>query len=257
MPVANLFGIPIQIATMAEVLERVDDAISTRQSLDIGVVNAAKVVNMRSDPELAKAMLNSDAIYADGMSVVWASRVLGKPLPERIAGIDLMHSILQQGQPRKYRVFCLGASPEILDKVCETFDKNYSGIEIVGSNHGYFDKHKESQIATSIRDSQPDVLFVAMTSPKKERFIARWSTTMNVPVVHGVGGSFDVVAGLVDRAPDLMQRLGLEWLYRVIQEPRRLWRRYLYTNMAFLSLVIKDRFHMASGTPVDRRFGGL
>lgn len=240
MGVAILFGIPVQAVTMPEVLERVDRAISTREKLDIGVVNAAKIVNMRKDKSLSDAVLSSGEIYADGMSVVWASRVLNQPLPERVAGIDLMLSILGQGRDRGYKVYCLGAKQSVLDVVVDTFRREFSGISIVGSHHGYFDSDDEKAIAHEIRDSDADILFVAMTSPKKEQFIARWSAVMNVPVVHGVGGSFDVVAGVVKRAPALWQSLGLEWLYRVIQEPRRLFMRYLITNTAFVVMVVRQ-----------------
>ena len=127
-----------------------------------------------------------------------------------------------------------------MDVVCEQFGENYPGTVIVGARNGYFEKQDEEGIALSIRDANTDVLFVAITSPKKERFMARWSAVMNVPVVHGVGGSFDVVAGLVSRAPLAWQNLGLEWLYRVIQEPRRLWKRYLVTNIRFSLLLIHE-----------------
>ena len=240
--VAELFGIPIQAATLDKALDRVDAAISDRENLHIGVVNAAKIVNMGRDPALAQSVIASDAIYADGMSVVWASRILRQPLPERVAGIDLMHGILRRGNDKAYRVFCLGARPEVLAKVCQRFRSQYPGIVIAGSHDGYFDQGEEESIATKIRDSRPDVLFVAITSPKKENFMARWAEYIDVPVVHGVGGSFDVVAGLVKRAPAAWQDLGLEWLYRVMQEPGRLWKRYLVTNSRFLLLVIKELF---------------
>jgi N-acetylglucosaminyldiphosphoundecaprenol N-acetyl-beta-D-mannosaminyltransferase len=244
----RLFGIPICAETMTEALRRVHEAICNRRRLHIGVVNAAKIVNMRRDPELHSAVSDSDVIYADGMSVVWASRFLKAPLPERIAGIDLMTAILEQGDKAGYRVFCLGASDDVLDKVCDRFAATYPGVTIAGRHHGYFDESGEETVAGLIRAAAADVLFVAITSPKKERFMARWADVINVPVVHGVGGSFDVVAGLVERAPDSWQRLGLEWLYRVKQEPRRLWRRYLVTNAVFLKLLIAEKAKILYGT---------
>ena len=240
--VVELFGVPVQATCMNGVLARVDDAIESRSSLNIGVVNAAKIVNMQKDKELCEAVLSSDVIYADGMSVVWASRILGSPLPERIAGIDLMHEIMQRGQEKGYRVFCLGAKQAVLDKVQKEFAELYPGTIIAGSHHGYFDADGEEEVAKQIRDSRADVVFVAITSPKKERFMAKWSEVMQVPVVHGVGGSFDVVAGVIGRAPRLWQRLGLEWLFRVLQEPGRLWKRYLVTNVAFLRLIASESF---------------
>lgn len=241
MRVINLFDIQIQAATMPEVLQQIGSAVKSRQPLNIGVVNAAKIVNMQRDPELAMAVRSSDVIYADGMSVVWASRLLGSPLPERIAGIDLMHEIMACANVEGFRVFCLGATQEVLNRVIKSFNEQYPTAIIAGMHHGYFDENEEQKIATEIRDSRADVLLVAITSPKKERFMAKWASTMNVPVVHGVGGSFDVVAGLVERAPSSWQKLGLEWLYRVKQEPRRLWRRYLFTNLSFLKMLMLEK----------------
>jgi N-acetylglucosaminyldiphosphoundecaprenol N-acetyl-beta-D-mannosaminyltransferase len=228
---------------MGQVVDRVFEAVDSREQLQIGVVNAAKVVNMRRNPELGESVLASDVIYADGMSVVWASRLLRRPLPERIAGIDLMHEILRAGSKRGLRVFCLGAKQEVLNKVVTEFDRLYTGAKVVGAHNGYFGLEDEERIAHEIRDARPDVLFVAITSPKKEQFMARWADVMNVPVVHGVGGSFDVVAGLVERAPESWQKFGFEWLYRVVQEPRRLWKRYLVTNVLFLGMTIRECFH--------------
>lgn len=243
-----LFGIRVCAEPMTQALARVHDAIRGGRRLHIGVVNAAKIVNMRSDPELCAAVVESDVIYADGMSVVWASRVLGRPLPERVAGIDLMTGILEQGDREGYRVYCLGATREVLDEVCEVFRRRYPGVVIAGSEHGYFGADDERAVAERIRDARADVLFVAITSPKKERFMARWAEVMDVPVVHGVGGSFDVVAGVVQRAPAAWQRLGLEWLYRVKQEPRRLWKRYLVTNSIFLKLVLSEKLKRSPAT---------
>jgi N-acetylglucosaminyldiphosphoundecaprenol N-acetyl-beta-D-mannosaminyltransferase len=237
----EIFGVPICSEDLAAAVERVANAVRVREKLDIGVVNAAKLVNMRRDEQLQQAVMNSDVIYADGMSVVFASRFLGRPLPGRVAGIDLMHGILQRGSVEGYRVFCLGATEEVLASVCEEFGKDYSGVTIAGSHHGYFGVDEEADIAKLIKESNADVLFVAITSPKKENFMSQWSELMDVPVVHGVGGSFDVVAGVAQRAPESWQRLGLEWLYRVKQEPRRLWKRYLVTNTIFLWMLLTEK----------------
>lgn len=245
---ANLFGIPVQAVSLDQALDRVDRAVTSKERLHIGVINASKIVKMRHDPELSESVLQSDVVFADGMSVVWASRILGDPLPERVAGIDLMHGILERGKSRGYRVFCLGAKQEILDKVCEEFARLYPGVVIAGARNGYFGEAEEEQVAEQIRASRADILFVAITSPKKENFMARWGDVCNVSVVHGVGGSFDVVAGLVRRAPEKWQRAGLEWLYRVLQEPGRLWKRYLVTNTIFVAMIAGEKF---------RQFGRL
>ncbi len=236
----DVLGVPVVPATMQEAVDWVDHAVSSRERLHVGVVNAAKIVNMRRDPDLRKDVLSSDVVFADGMSVVWASRLLGTPLPERVTGIDLMNRILERGQSRGYRVYLLGATPEVVETAVARMRERHPGIEIVGCHHGYFADADEEGVASAIAEARPDILFVAMTSPRKERFLSRWSGRLGVPVCHGVGGSLDVLAGKVERAPEGWQRLGLEWLYRVVQEPRRLWRRYLVTNSIFVGLVLAD-----------------
>lgn len=239
-PVRPLLGLPLHALSMDEVLDRVDQAVAERRPLHLGVVNAAKIVTMRRDRELREAVLASDLILADGMSVVWAGRLLGHPVRERVAGIDLMLGMLRRGQTRGYRVYCLGATPEVLERATERIAADYPGVVIAGRHHGYFSAEEEAAVAADVAAARPDILLVAMTSPKKERFLARWAGEMAVPVCHGVGGSFDVLAGVVRRAPDRWQRLGLEWLFRLAQEPRRLWRRYLVTNTIFCALVIRE-----------------
>ena len=248
-PVRDLFGIPVSALTLEEVLDLVDHAVATRTPLQIGVVNAAKVVNMGRDPLLRQDVLASDVILADGIAVVWAARVLGSPLPERVAGINLMAAIMRRGQARGYRVFCLGASDEVLQRTVARMAARYPRVRIVGSHNGYFTEPEEPAVAQAIAEARPDVLFVAMTSPRKEMFLARWCKRLAVPVCHGVGGAFDVVAGKVRRAPLSWQRLGLEWLYRVMQEPGRLWRRYLVTNTLFCGMVLRAMLRRLTAGP--------
>lgn len=253
----SVLGVPLRACTMADALERVDAAVRTRSRLLIGVVNAAKVVNMHRDPALRRAVLDADMILADGMSIVWAGRVLGQRLPERVAGIDLMMRILERGQTRAYRVYFLGATEQVLACTVDRVRREYPGVIIAGQHHGYFSEAEEDRIAEEVRSARPDILFVAMTSPKKEQFLSRWAEHMGVPVCHGVGGAFDVVAGKVRRAPAAWQRLGLEWFYRVVQEPRRMWRRYLVTNTLFCLMVLRELvFPWWSARSSDLGMGG-
>ena len=238
----SILGIGVHAATMDQALDAIDTAIKAKERLMVGVVNAAKMTNMHKNPELFEDVNGSDLVLADGMSVVHASRILGASLPERVTGIDLMEGILERGAREGYRVYCLGAKEEISKTVVERFEERYPGINIVGRRNGYFNDEEEEAIAREIGSLDVDVLFVAITSPKKERFMARWADQLNTTVVHGVGGSFDVVAGFVERAPESWQRMGLEWLYRVKQEPGRLWKRYLVTNLAFMRMVLADSF---------------
>lgn len=237
--------------TMAQVLDTTRCCIAARQHLLLGVVNAGKVVNARRDPDLKRSLMQADLILADGTSVVWLSRMLGSPLPERVAGIDLMCELLKAADREHYRIYFLGAKLDVLEKMLETIKANYPGIMIAGYMHGYFDSSQELAVIDQIRKSNADILFVAMSSPKKEHFLARWHRLLNVPVCHGVGGSFDVLAGITKRAPVWMQRYGLEWFYRTIQEPGRMWKRYLVTNTIFITA----SFNAILRTRLNRLFG--
>jgi N-acetylglucosaminyldiphosphoundecaprenol N-acetyl-beta-D-mannosaminyltransferase len=241
----QLLGVEISALRMNEVLDIVNEHIASRNNLLIGVVNVAKIVNMRKDPGLRESVEEADLVLADGAPIVWLSRMLRKPLPERVAGIDLMHRLLQQANERRYRVYFLGAKPEVLQKVAAAVQSEYPGVQVAGFRDGYFGEKDEESVAQAIRDSRTDILLVAISSPKKENFLRKWRNLMNVPVCHGVGGSFDVMAGVIKRAPIWMQKHGLEWLYRLVQEPRRMWKRYLVTNAIFLNLslmaVLQDR----------------
>lgn len=236
-PVVNLFGIPVLAVSMPQVMQMVHQSILDKTRLDIGVINAAKVVNMNRNPELKTAVLSSDVIFADGAAVVWASRLLRTALPERIAGIDLMWEMYKQGDKEKYRIFCFGATEEVNEKVATIIRNEFPNVNLVGRRNGYYKDEDEEAIAQQIADTQANILLVAMTSPKKEKFMEKWGDKMGVHVIHGVGGSFDVMSGKVKRAPALWQKMGMEWLYRVLQEPRRLWKRYFITNSLFLMLL--------------------
>jgi N-acetylglucosaminyldiphosphoundecaprenol N-acetyl-beta-D-mannosaminyltransferase len=217
-----------------------EEFIHSRTPHYIVVVNAAKVVKMRFDKELDRSVRSADLIGADGVPLVWASRLLGNPLPGRVNGTDLMYKLLDKANEKGYRIFFLGASADVLEKVAERVNRDYPGIKIGGFHHGYFALSEESTIVSQIQASGSDILFIAFGTPKKELWVKRYMSRMDVPVIHGVGGSFDVFAGVVRRAPKWMQRNGLEWLFRVLQEPRRMWGRYLVTNTIFIALLAKE-----------------
>ncbi|MCA9254086.1 MAG: WecB/TagA/CpsF family glycosyltransferase [Phycisphaerales bacterium] len=241
-PTRRLFDVRIDALSMTDVVGAVATAIETRERLLIGVVNAAKMVKMQRDSALRRAVLGADMILADGMSVVWASRLVRAPLPERVAGIDLMVRILELCNEKKYRVFCFGATEEVLASLRSVIAHDYPGVQLVGARNGYYDASEEPAIAEQIAESKADVLFVGMTSPRKEMFLANWCDTMGVPVCHGVGGAFDVLAGKVRRAPHLVQRAGMEWAFRVAQEPRRLAKRYIDTNSVFIGMLAREKY---------------
>jgi N-acetylglucosaminyldiphosphoundecaprenol N-acetyl-beta-D-mannosaminyltransferase len=237
-----LFGLDIDALTLEESVRRCMGAVADRQPIEVGVVNAAKIVRMREDRHLREAVAGADLILADGQSVVWASRFLGAPLPERVAGIDLFTGLLAAAERDGRSVYLLGARPEVLAATLAEVRRRHPDLVIAGSRDGYFTDGEAAEVADAVRGSGADLLFLGMTSPKKELFCARHGTRTGAMVIHGVGGSFDVLAGLVRRAPQAWQRLGLEWLYRLLQEPRRLGPRYLETNVKFISLALAARF---------------
>jgi N-acetylglucosaminyldiphosphoundecaprenol N-acetyl-beta-D-mannosaminyltransferase len=228
--------------SMPEVLLQVENAVQDHVRLNISVVNVAKLIKMRHDALLRESVVSGDLILADGMPLVWLSRLRGLALRERVTGIDLMYRLFEVADQHGLRVFLLGATNEVLEQVVAIAHQRYPGMIIAGIQNGYFSQEQEADVACTIGDSHPDILLVAMSSPRKELFMRRWESLINARVCHGVGGSFDVMAGQVRRAPKWMQRCGLEWFFRLLQEPRRLWKRYLITNVSFLCLAIRSFF---------------
>lgn len=237
----KILNCPIDNISMEETLSVIDKSIQNKTNLHHVVVNAAKMVHIQKDKELYDSVVNSDIINADGQAVVWASKFLNQPLPERVSGIDLMENLVQLAYEKQYKVFFFGAKEEVVKGVINKYINIYNNDIIAGYRNGYFDKHDEKAIAKQISESNADILFVAISSPTKEIFLNNYKDIIDTPFIMGVGGSFDVVAGKVKRAPLWMQKYGLEWFYRFLQEPRRMWKRYLYTNSMFLYLVFKEK----------------
>ncbi|WP_417359553.1 WecB/TagA/CpsF family glycosyltransferase [Galbibacter sp.] len=232
--------------SMQETLIRVEVTIEDNGQLHHVVVNAGKIIALQNDLKLRHSVNESDLINADGQAVVWASRFLGKPLKERVAGIDLMVNLVELAYKKNYKIFFFGAKEAVVKTVVEKYSNQYSPDIIAGYRNGYFDKNEEKEIAKQISDSGANILFVAISSPTKENFLYENKELLNkVNFIMGVGGSFDVVAGIVKRAPVWMQKAGLEWFYRFAQEPRRMWKRYLVGNTKFILLVLREKFKLA------------
>ena len=239
----KLFNIEIDALSMRQTLDIVEDAVANDKHIHHTVVNAGKIVLMQKDKELEKSVNEADLINADGQAVVWASKMLGSPLPERVSGIDLMEKLVKRSFEKGYRCYFLGAEEDVVSNLITLYKKKYSNNVIAGYRNGYFKKSDEKRIAKVISQSNANILFVAITSPKKEIFLNTYKKELkNINFIMGVGGSFDVIAGKVNRAPKWMQGIGFEWLYRVIQEPRRMFMRYLVGNTKFIYLVLKEFF---------------
>jgi N-acetylglucosaminyldiphosphoundecaprenol N-acetyl-beta-D-mannosaminyltransferase len=238
----HIGGIPVDAVTMDETVTAAVQAIEDGRFAQHGALNAAKVVRLQSDATLRDAVGGCELITADGQAVVWAGRLLGVPLPERVTGIDLMERLLVAADGLGLRVYLFGACPQVVAEVAALVSGRYPGVELVGSRDGYFDPADEPRIVQEIAATRPQLLFVAIESPKKELFLATNRETFGACFAVGVGGTFDVLAGRTRRAPKLVQRAGLEWLFRLLQEPRRLGARYLLGNSRFIALVARERF---------------
>ena len=236
----TMMGCRIDNLSMEETLVRIEEFIRSGQPHQHVVVNVDKLVKASRDPELRRTVNACALVNADGMPVVWASRLLGKPLKERVAGIDLFEALMRRAGDKGWRVFLLGAREEVVAAVADTYRRRYPALAIAGWRNGYWSDEEEAQVAAQVRASGADLLFVAISSPKKEQFLGRWQAEMQVPFAMGVGGTFDVAIGRVRRAPRWMQRAGLEWFYRFLQEPRRMFRRYFIDDLAFVWLFIKE-----------------
>jgi len=244
---ARVLGCWIDAVTLDQTVEIVEQAITSRRPCQHVAINAAKLVRFQNDEELRRVIRGCQLVTADGQAVVWAGRVLGQPLPERVTGIDLMHAVLERAGERDYGVYVLGARAEVLERAVRALGERYPSLRLVGARHGYFQADEEAAIVEGIREAAPDVLFVALETPAKELFLARHRDQLQVPFVMGVGGAVDILGGVRRRAPRWLQRFGLEWAYRLAQDPRRLAGRYVVGNTRFTWLVMREFFRQRLG----------
>jgi N-acetylglucosaminyldiphosphoundecaprenol N-acetyl-beta-D-mannosaminyltransferase len=237
---AALLGCEIDRLDMSAMVAQVDAIIARGGFARHASVNAAKVVAMRQDPQLRRIVSDCELVSADGQPVVWAASLLGDPLPGRVAGIDLMQELIALAERRGYRVFVLGARADVLAEALRRIRARHPRLAIAGARDGYFSDDDSAAVAGEIAAHRPDMVFIALPSPRKEYWLSHHGRRLGAPFVMGVGGAVDVLAGRVRRAPTVLQRLGLEWLFRLLQEPRRLLSRYLATNTRFVLLLLTE-----------------
>ncbi|MDY0086955.1 MAG: WecB/TagA/CpsF family glycosyltransferase [Coriobacteriia bacterium] len=243
----EIFGVPLDLLTMDETVDACVELAERQQAAQHVVLNAGKVIMMHDDRRLHSVVSGCDIVSADGQSIVWAGRVLGLDVPERVAGIDLMARLLAEAEQRGWPVYFLGARDEVLESCVTRLTAQHPRLVVAGQQNGYFDDGW--QVARTIKDSHAKLVFVGISSPKKEYFLAEHLRDMGPVFAMGVGGSFDVIAGVTRRAPAWMQRSGLEWFYRFAQEPRRMWRRYLVGNARFIGLVMREKVRGKPAVP--------
>ena len=239
----DLFGIEIDALDMKGTVDLIMRLLDQREPVQHVALNAAKVVMVSKDAKLRAVIRACRVVNADGQSVVIASRLLRQPLPERVAGIDLFAELVKRSAENGRSVYFLGAREDVLEEMLSRFRTQYPTLRIAGLRNGYW--NDDAEVIEQVRAVQPDLLFLAIPSPRKEFWLAEHLPALGVPFAMGVGGSFDVLAGKIKRAPAWVQRLGCEWVYRLAQEPRRMWKRYLVGNTAFMWLTLKELWRRA------------
>jgi len=228
-PPVAILGVRFDNVTTAEALTTIETMIDSRQPHYVVTANVDFLAQAQGDAELRRILANADLALCDGTPLVWASRLLGNPLPERVAGADLTPLLLKVAAEKQQRVYFLGGAPEALAEAVRRLQREHPTLVMAGHYSPPFRPLAEAdneEIVRRIREAQPDLVFVAFGCPKAEKWIAQHYRAAGAPVMVGVGATIDFLAGRVKRAPRWMQRAGLEWVFRLIQEPRRLWRRY-------------------------------
>lgn len=237
---ANILGCKVHLLNMNEAVQTVEQMIEE----DLGcsqvvTLNAEIIYQTTKEIELQRIINQASLVTADGIGTVWAARTLGYTQEERVSGIDLLYELCASGVTRGRKIYLLGAAPGVAEKAGQKLEQSYPGLKVCGTWHGYFSELEEPEIITDINSKSPDILFVALGAPKQEYWIDRKRAELRVPVCVGVGGSFDVIAGIKKRAPKIFIALNLEWLYRLLTEPAR-WKRQLALP-AFILAVLKQK----------------
>jgi len=237
-------GIPINKDGMGDLLAQIDAWVEVRDAPRMILsANAAKLYASRHDLELRDALLAADWVLPDGMGVVWASE---GALPERLAGCDVAEALLEYAVERGWRPYLLGGRPDVIARAVEVVGHRHPDLRLAGHHHGYLSDDVAPDVVRSIAQAAPDILLIGMGSPRQERFLMRWAASIGAPCSMAVGGTFDVLAGHVKRAPAGIQRRGMEWAWRSFWEPRRvLSKRFLHTAL-FASRVAIDRLKNSS-----------
>lgn len=237
----RLLGCPLDLLTPAQLLQRAQAAVDGGAPLRIEGLNVAKLIDARAQPPLRQALEEAELVHIDGGGISVGLRWLGVEPPQRRAGIDLMQDLCAQAAHCGAGIYLLGARPAVVAAAAERLRAAWPGLRIAGMRDGYFGDADAPEVVEAIRRSGARYLFIGISSPRKELFLQQHWDGLGVALAMGVGGSFDVLSGMLPRAPRFMQRMGMEWLFRLALEPRRLAGRYLRTNFLFLLLLLRAR----------------
>lgn len=237
----QILNTTIDVLSVQETITLVEQYILAKEPLHLMGVNADKINEVNENERMKQIVNSCGIINADGASVILAGKYLDKPLPERVAGVDLMQSLVALAEEKGYSIYLLGAKQEVVEKTAEVLKERHISLNIAGIHNGYFKEPQWSEISEELKAAAPDLVFVGITSPMKEYLIEYLQNEGHECVFMGVGGSFDVISGNIPRAPMWMQKMNLEWLFRVMQEPKRLFKRYFVGNIKFIKAVLKEK----------------
>ncbi|MFD1179562.1 WecB/TagA/CpsF family glycosyltransferase [Paenibacillus puldeungensis] len=240
VPTVSVFGIPVCKWGMQETVAYLTQVINSGVPHHIITANPIMMMAAIENPDYKAMMKTAELIIPDGTGVVWASQKGGEPVAERVPGYDLLHELMKQGEKLGWRVYLLGSTPEVIQETARRLAAQYPGVTIAGYHDGYFGPDEDEEIIQEIIQAAPHLLFVARGADTQEPWIAKYKATLGVPVMMGVGGSFDVISGRTKRAPKAFQKLRLEWLYRLLKEPTRFGRMMALPKFAIRVLREKE-----------------
>jgi N-acetylglucosaminyldiphosphoundecaprenol N-acetyl-beta-D-mannosaminyltransferase len=239
IPTVSIYGVAVSKMNLLETTVWLTEAIAKRQPTQVITANPIMLMTAIEQPKYMAMMKRAELIVPDGAGLVWAAKYAGDPVAEKVAGIDLLHQLCSVGEQQGWRIFLLGAAPETVQAAADKLMALYPQLQLVGVRDGFFKPEQDDEIIRQIRQADPDILFVGRSADKQEPWIDSYKEQLKVPVMMGIGGSFDVLSGKLKRAPRIFIRLRLEWFYRLLQEPWRYKRMLLLPK--FVAKVVRDK----------------
>ncbi len=236
-------GIPVPKMTMQETVDAISREITQHKAelFHVITLNPEMTMACQHDPDLRRIVNEAGLLTADGIGIIMVSRLKGNPLPERVTGCDLLVELLEKANAASWSFYLLGAEESTSRQAAKAIQETYPGVTLLGRHHGYFAPSEEERILTEIHSLKPDVLIVALGAPRAEKWIDQHKNRLNAKIAIGVGGSLDIIAGKVKRAPVMWQRLNAEWLFRLINQPSRWRRQLLLPRFAVQALRYKEK----------------
>ncbi len=235
----RILGMPVDVLTMDGCMERISGFVQSGRPHLVVTADSSGIVQAQTDPGLAELYHTADLVTPDSAGVVWAMRRAGRSVPSRVSGVDIVDHVCGMSAERGWRVFFLGAAPGVAELAAERMRLRHPGCNIVGARHGYFPPESDAVVAAEVAETKPDILFVAMGIPRQEKFIRATESIVGAKVAMGVGGSFDVFSGKVKRAPKLLQKLRMEWAWRLAQNPKKIGKVMLLPR--FVLMILRER----------------